>query len=290
MVKGTKKKILTFSSRGIGARYRHLLTDLQRLLPHSRKEAKLEPKEKLTTINEICELRSCEGCIFFEVRKRTDLYMWLSLTPNGPSAKFQVYNVHTMEELKMTGNCMLNSRPIITFDGNFDTAPHYTLMKELLLRLFGVPKGQPRTQPYVDHVFSFSIADEKIWFRHFQIADAPQAGAAAPAAGGSLDGTMLVEIGPRFVLDPIRVFNGSFGGFTMWRNPHYVSPTQVRMAPAQCTAPPLLLCATSHIRAADRAALAMKYVSRVRSIKEHQQRREESKLRPEPLDMEEVFQ
>jgi len=90
--KSEKKKILAFSNRGIGARYRHLLLDLQRLLPHSRHEAKLESKEKVTTINEICELRGCSGAIFFEVRKKTDLYMWLSLTPNGPSAKFQIYN------------------------------------------------------------------------------------------------------------------------------------------------------------------------------------------------------
>jgi len=261
----TKKKILTFSSRGIGARYRHLLQDLQRLLPHSRKEAKLEPKEKLTTINEICELRNCSGCIFFEVRKRTDLYMWLSMT-NGPSAKFQVYNVHTMEELKMTGNCMLNSRPIITFDGNFDTTPHYKIMKELLLQLFGVPKGQPKTMGYADHVFSFNIADGKIWFRHFQIAETP----GVTSTGADHSNVMLVEIGPRFVLDPIRVFGGGFGGHTLWLNPAYVSPTQ--------------------IRAADKQALAMKYVARVRSMNERQNRREANKLRPEPLDMEEVFQ
>jgi len=39
---------------------------------------------------------------------------------------------------------------------------------------------------------------------------------------------VLVEIGPRFVLNPIRIFAGSFGGATLWENAHYVSPNQQR--------------------------------------------------------------
>jgi len=39
---------------------------------------------------------------------------------------------------------------------------------------------------------------------------------------------VLVEIGPRFVLNPIKIFGGSFGGATLWENPHYVSPNQLR--------------------------------------------------------------
>lgn len=32
----------------------------------------------------------------------------------------------------------------------------------------------------------------------------------------------LVEIGPRVVLNPIKVFSASFGGQTLWENPYYV--------------------------------------------------------------------
>jgi ribosome biogenesis protein BRX1 len=38
----------------------------------------------------------------------------------------------------------------------------------------------------------------------------------------------LVEIGPRFVLDPIRIFRGSFGGQTLFQNPNFVSPNEIR--------------------------------------------------------------
>lgn len=38
----------------------------------------------------------------------------------------------------------------------------------------------------------------------------------------------LVEIGPRFVLIPIRIFNGSLGGPTLYQNPAFVSPNEER--------------------------------------------------------------
>lgn len=38
----------------------------------------------------------------------------------------------------------------------------------------------------------------------------------------------MVEIGPRFVLDPIRILGGSFGGPTLYKNPDYVSPNVIR--------------------------------------------------------------
>jgi len=33
--------------------------------------------------------------------------------------------------------------------------------------------------------------------------------------------------GPRFVLNPFKIFEGSFGGPTLWHNPHYTSPNVV---------------------------------------------------------------
>lgn len=38
----------------------------------------------------------------------------------------------------------------------------------------------------------------------------------------------LVEIGPRFVLNLIKIFQGSFGGPTLFENPHFQSPNAVR--------------------------------------------------------------
>ena len=38
------------------------------------------------------------------------------------------------------------------------------------------------------------------------------------------------QVGPRFCLNPIKIFGGSFGGPTLYENPFYVSPNQVSEA------------------------------------------------------------
>jgi len=38
----------------------------------------------------------------------------------------------------------------------------------------------------------------------------------------------LIEIGPRFSLNPIKLFDGSMGGETLWSNPNFVTPTKAR--------------------------------------------------------------
>lgn len=117
-----------------------------------------------------------------------------------------------MGELKMTGNCLKGSRPLLSFDENFTTYAHYSLLKELLTQIFGVPHHHPKSQPFFDHVYTFSILDNRIWFRNFQI---------LTEDGG------LAEIGPRFVLNPVKIFAGSFGGEVLWENPYYISPAKV---------------------------------------------------------------
>ena len=176
-----------------------------------------------------------QNCLYFEARRHEDLYLWMSKTPNGPSAKLQVQNIHTMDELKMTGNCLKGSRHILSFDQGFESAPHWRLLKEMITQIFAVPRTARRAKPFIDHVLTFSILDNKIWFRNYQIIEKdPGAVAAAEAKGldpksASQDPT-LVEIGPRMVMTPIRVFEGSFGGPTLFDNPEYISPNAVRQA------------------------------------------------------------
>jgi len=208
-----KERVLVFSSRGISFQGRHLMEDIRTLLPHSKSDTKLDRKDKLFIINEVCEMKNCRKCIFFEAKKKMDLYMWISCTPRGPSAKFLVENVHTMAELKMTGNCLKGSRPLLSFDPTFDAEPHYQLLKEMFIQTFSTPNFHPRSKPFVDHVLTFSIADNRIWFRNFQIIE---------------ENGELVEIGPRLVLNLIRIFRGSFVGETVFQNPHYHSPNEVR--------------------------------------------------------------
>ncbi|CAB0029631.1 unnamed protein product [Trichogramma brassicae] len=210
-----KQRVLIFATRGINHKNRHLMEDLKTLMPHSKPEAKMERTPDLRIVNEICESKNCNKAILFEGRKKRDLYMWMSNVPKGPCIKFLVENIYTMSELKMTGNCLKGSRPLLSFDEVFTTLPHLQLMKELLSQIFGVPNYHPKSQPFFDKVYTFSYMDNRIWFRNFQII--------------SEEGE-LAEIGPRFVLNPVKIFNESFGGETLWDNPHYISPAKLRQA------------------------------------------------------------
>lgn len=111
--------------------------------------------------------------MYFEARKKKDLYLWLSCVPNGPSVKFLVENVRTTAELKLTGNCLKSSRPILVFDPTFeqDDKSHLQLFRELFVQTFGTPNQHPRSQPYIDKIFNFVYLNNRIWFRVYQIAE-----------------------------------------------------------------------------------------------------------------------
>eukprot|EP00958_Prasinococcus_capsulatus_P025423 scaffold4305_cov370-Prasinococcus_capsulatus_cf.AAC.3 len=179
-----KEKVLLLSTRGITHRYRHLMDDLYVLLPHCKKEVKLDEKQDRRVLNEVAELKGCTSTVFFEIRKRKDCYMWLGKTPNGPSAKFLVENVHTMGELKLTGNHLRGSRPILSFSADFDEQPHLQILKELFIQIFGTPKGHRKSKPFIDHVLNFAYADGRVWFRNYQIADQEVSRATPASCGG----------------------------------------------------------------------------------------------------------
>ena len=39
---------------------------------------------------------------------------------------------------------------------------------------------------------------------------------------------MLIEIGPRFCLQPIKAFDGTMGGEALWQNSIYITPSKLR--------------------------------------------------------------
>lgn len=208
-----KQRVLVLCARGINHRDRHLMKDLKTLMPHHRSEPKMERWKTLSVVNEMCEMKHCNKVVLFEGRRKRDLYMWLANAGQGPSVKFLIENINTMGEMKLTGNCLRGSRPILSFDQNFTKHPHLAVIKELLTQIFGVPNHHPKSQPFVDRVVSFTYLDNRIWYRHFQIL--------------SEDGG-LAEVGPRFVMNPIKIFEGSFTGDPIWENPNYQSPAKHR--------------------------------------------------------------
>ncbi|PIO61437.1 brix domain protein [Teladorsagia circumcincta] len=131
-----RERVLVLCSRGADVRTRHLMNDIKVLLPHAKGDSKLDRQKSLVVINEIAEMKNCTKVLYFESRKHKDVYLWMSNVDNGPSVKFLVHNMHTMMEMKLSGNCLKASRPILSFDSRFDEEPHLTLIKHALMQVF----------------------------------------------------------------------------------------------------------------------------------------------------------
>mmetsp|Transcript_62003 Transcript_62003/g.192023 ORF Transcript_62003/g.192023 Transcript_62003/m.192023 type:complete len:189 (-) Transcript_62003:82-648(-) len=187
--------------------------------------------------------------------------MWIARVPSGPSMKFQVLNIHTTGEVRLAGNCLLGSRPILYFDKHFSNVSFLRLMRELIQQAFGTPRNHPKSKPFHDHAMCFYWLDRKIWFRHYQIS--PE----GPEDLNDPERQTLTEIGPRFVLDPIRILSGSFSGQTLFASAFYMSPTALR----------------SHAK----KLLRSPYVRKLKVKKDRKDRIKANELPEDPLD--EVF-
>lgn len=122
---------------------------------------------------------------------------------------FVLFLVHTMAELNMIGNCLKGSRPLLSFDPKFDSQPHLQVVKEIFVQTFGIPNYHPKSQPFFDKVYTFTILDDRIWFRNYQLI--------------SEEGR-LEEVGPRFVLSLVKIFEANFAGTIIYSNPNFINP------------------------------------------------------------------
>jgi ribosome biogenesis protein BRX1 len=202
-----RQRVLIVCQRGERGHQRRLMEDLVKLIPHCKTETKIERKGGKDQIDELCYERSCNNFLYFETRSHSvvDHYMWLSKSPNGPSFKFSLSNIKTMGELKLTGNCLKYSRPFLSFDGSFEDPklPHLSLCKELLSHTFNTPKNHPKSKPFIDHVIQFSYFEGAIWFRCYQVLNQNEE---MFRAGDDISQLVLIEIGPRFTMTPIKAF------------------------------------------------------------------------------------
>lgn len=138
-----------------------------------------------------------------------------------------------MGELGFGGNCLKGGRGVVVFDKSFedtefiDGQEYKGLVRELLRGVFCVPqKGVRGMKPFVDRVTGIFSLDGKIWIRTYEIRETIKVAEDAGDRGGN--DVSLVEIGPRFVLTPIVILEGSFGGPVIYENREFVSSNQVR--------------------------------------------------------------
>lgn len=221
-----KQRVLMVASRGISNKERVVMNNIMSLIPHSKKECKIERKVAIDQLNEICFNHSCSNCVYFERRKR-ELIMWVFKSPEGPSLKFQVNSINTLDEPKMMGNCLKYSRPIISFDKSFDNeaeTPQLGLIKEMLTHVFNTPRYHPKSKPFHDHIINFYNVNNTVFFRNYQILNDVKD---TFKSTDDLDKLQLVEIGPRISLKLIKIFDGVLGGKCLYSNPLYIPPAVV---------------------------------------------------------------
>ena len=166
----TKQRTLVFSQRKIKPNIRHLMNNIRDMLPHAKGCEKHDTSrhDSLDYVNDLCMALNCSNTIFFQ-QVGTQAFMYMAKSPTGPTIKFRLHNISTMQELRMTGNCLKGSRPLLHFDKQFDSSPKWKLLKEMYTQMFSTPFKHPKSKPFVDHVFGFYIAEDKVWFRNYQV-------------------------------------------------------------------------------------------------------------------------
>ncbi|KAG5506846.1 hypothetical protein GH5_06066 [Leishmania sp. Ghana 2012 LV757] len=210
-----RQKMLVLGARSMTSKDRHLLLDLRGLMPHSREHPKIGRTNTLgDDLVELCGLHQCNSVMFVEPHRNDVSYMWIGQAPSGPSIKMQINNVHTADEIRMAGNCLKYSRPLLHFDRDFELHPHLRVAKSLLHMAFNTPRYHPKSKPFVDRIMSFLWLDGHIWVRNYQIVPT------SPLA--------LLEIGPRFTLEPVAIFNGCCKGSVLWKSATARPPTEQR--------------------------------------------------------------
>lgn len=231
-----KQKTLLISSRGLTSKNRHLIQNLHDLLPNTKNQHTLDTKKNLNSqLPELATIYNCNNILYFENRKHQDLYLWVSKNPNGPTIKFLLQDIHTALEQQFLGNCLKGSRPLVLFDKTFQDPTNYQTMifKELLAHTFGVSPNSRKLKPFVDHITLFSLIDGKIWVRNYEIqSKVKNLSDYEKSIENSIeeddDDLQLIELGPRFIMTPVLILEGCFGGPKIWENENYVSPNRYR--------------------------------------------------------------
>ena len=91
--------------------------------------------------------------------------------------------------------------------------------------MFNTPKNHPKSKPFIDHVLSFSVFDGRIWFRAYQIMNQNEEKFTEKC---DVEKLILIEIGPRMTLQPIKIFDDTLGGEALWQNAAFITPQRMR--------------------------------------------------------------
>ncbi|TNJ27333.1 Ribosome biogenesis protein Brix [Giardia muris] len=213
-------KVLMIKCKGTTTAYGRLKSDMERLIPHHKKDPRFENRLPISTLAELIRLRTCDHAIFWEVRHRKDLTWWLTSYPHGPTVKLQVTNLHPSDALRFRGNFRRFTRPVLSFSHDFNEKIELRICKELFKRVFSTPYLHHKSAPFVDHVIAFRVREDGISI------DVRVYSITANDNVKGCDPESLEETGPSFTLIPFMILSAVMAGDVLWTNPNFVSPGQ----------------------------------------------------------------
>eukprot|EP00917_Polyrhabdina_sp_WS-2016_P000289 GHVP01000634.1.p1 GENE.GHVP01000634.1~~GHVP01000634.1.p1 ORF type:complete len:264 (+),score=34.92 GHVP01000634.1:212-1003(+) len=249
MGKRSNKRTLVSTSRTLGMRERHVVDDIIKIMPHSKKTARFDIRKDMSELNEVISLNKADNGIYVERNHKEGVSnLWISNGLSEPSIKFQLIGSESIKEMRSDGNCFILSTPILSFENSFNRYKEYIIIKNSLIGIFGTPKHHKKSNnkkliDQYDRMFHFSIVDGKIWFRHYGINSDRNTGtlndikgegiSKGNSRGNSIDDSIdrgignniannlsnnidILEIGPRIIITPMKILSGSFKGDVLW--------------------------------------------------------------------------
>lgn len=181
--------VLILSSRGANSNTRYMIKDICKFIK-CEEEMKYDIKSDLRGLVDLMDLHTTKSIIYFETTKRNES-LWVSHR-EGPSIKFNVFNIYTMGSLKFPVNCFKDCGHVLLFSSEFDEVDHLKTVKNLFTEVF-------QSNEIKERALCFFYLDDKIWIRNYVISDKE-----------------LLEIGPRMVLEVSTILKGCFSGEVLY--------------------------------------------------------------------------
>lgn len=177
---------------------RHILNDLQRLLPgRAERDSKFKSAFNIGELLELADLKDCDSVFLIETRKSDDYPSVWILTRGEDKGetvlKFTLSGIFTIYELKFLGNPLADAPMLALFSPEFGSTDGWRRVRATLLRIFHTAGDSADA----DKAASFFVVDGSIFVRFYHIVHDRADGAADGEKGLRLE-----EVGPRLVLTP----------------------------------------------------------------------------------------
>ncbi|ADM10886.1 BRX1 RNA-binding protein [Encephalitozoon intestinalis ATCC 50506] len=177
------------STRGASAKIRHLMKDISKLVK-AEEEQKWDMGNDYKELRKLIEVNECNSMLFFRSTKRSDC-LWAGIL-NGMSVVFRIHNVFTVKDCNFSANSFKDCGYVLMFSKEFENIEHLRHAKEVIEYIF-------ESNETKDKALCFFYLDGVIWVRCYKI------------------GKELEEIGPRLVLEVLKVFEKCFEGSILYK-------------------------------------------------------------------------